>query len=119
MVIDMDNEYKIGVGQRLHYLRKLRRLPVQTITDRLGIARSTYTGWENGHRTPKGDSLVQLADLFGTTVDFITGNTEDESQPKIDLEEIIGSQKYIFGGKEISAEKKETLETIIKALLKD
>jgi transcriptional regulator with XRE-family HTH domain len=115
----MDNEYKIGVGQRLHHLRKQSKLPVQAITDRLGIARSTYTGWETGRRTPKGDSLVLLADLFGTTVDYITGKTEDELQPKIDIKKILETTTLTYEGKAISEDKALALAKVIEALLKD
>jgi transcriptional regulator with XRE-family HTH domain len=115
----MDNDYKIGVGQRLHYLRKEKKLPVQTITDRLGIARSTYTGWENGYRTPKGDSLVQLAVIFGTTVDYITGKTEDKSQPKLDIKKILETANLTYEGKQISDDKALALAKVIEALLKD
>ncbi|MEF7566041.1 helix-turn-helix transcriptional regulator [Bacillus infantis] len=112
-------EYKEIVGQRLQYLRKKKKMPVQKILDKFDIARSTYTGWEKGRRTPKGETLVQLADLFNTTVDFITGKTDNEEQPKIELIELIQSGKVIHEGKALTDEKAEALQSILKVLLKE
>lgn len=112
-------EYKEIVGQRLQYLRKKKKIPVQTILDKFGIARSTYTGWEQGRRTPKGSTLVQLADLFNTTVDFLTGKTENEEPNKVELLDFLNEENliYEFNGKEITQEQKETVKSIIKTLL--
>lgn len=111
-------DYKIGVGQRLQYLRKKRKLPVQSIIDRLDIARSTYTGWELGRRTPKGESLVILADIFGTTVDYITGKTDDESPVQTNVKEVLETKRITWDGKDITEDQAEAISRIIEAYLK-
>ncbi len=114
------NEYKTIIGERLHYLRKKRKLPVDNIIKPLGIARSTYTNWERGYRAPNGGNLVSLAKVFNTSVDFLTGKTESEELNKevIDvITEGIKEGKYVHNGKPLSEEQAKQLADVIKALL--
>lgn len=113
-------DYKIQVGNRLKYLRKSRNIPITLIIDKLNIARPTYTGWELGHRSPRGEKLVQLASIFNTTTDFITGKTNDEEQPDQNLlKEALEKASIESAGKPLSPEKREALVEVIMKLLKD
>lgn len=67
--------------EHLSELRKKRKWSLQDTADRLGIAKSTYAGYESGYREPSLQSLSQMADLFETSVDFIIGRTEEEQEP--------------------------------------
>lgn len=58
---------------RLTNLRKSRRWSIQYTADRLGIAKSTYAGYESGYREPPLEAIKLLADLFETSVDFLLG----------------------------------------------
>ena len=55
---------------RLTALRKK-----QYTADRLGIAKSTYAGYESGYRRPSLEALVMLAELFDTSCDDLLGRT--------------------------------------------
>jgi transcriptional regulator with XRE-family HTH domain len=72
------------VLKRLVDLRKLKKWSMQETADQLGIAKSTYAGYESGYREPSLQALSQMADLFDTTVDFLL-NRVDEEKPKVDL----------------------------------
>ncbi|NRD77334.1 helix-turn-helix transcriptional regulator [Bacillus sp. BRMEA1] len=67
--------------QRLSELRKMRKWSLQDTADQLGIAKSTYAGYESGYREPSLQSLSQIANLFETTVDYILGRTEEDDAP--------------------------------------
>jgi len=110
------NEHKAIIGKRLYRLRKNKNYPVNYVTDRLGIARSTYNNWEAGNRAPNGEKLVKLADIFDTTVDYITGKTDVEEQKIIDINEL-KNYKYTDGVNEIPPEKAQALAEVIKSLL--
>jgi transcriptional regulator with XRE-family HTH domain len=77
--------------QRLSELRKQRKWSMQEIADQLGIAKSTYAGYESGYREPSLQSLSQLADLFETTVDNLLGRNTNlkEQQKSVELMELI------------------------------
>lgn len=67
---------------RLKELREERDLTQQALADTFSIARSTYTNWEIGRREPDHAALVQLADFYGVTVDYILGRNKNE--PTVD-----------------------------------
>lgn len=65
---------------RLTELRKKKNWSLQYTADRLGIAKSTYAGYESGYRRPSLEALALLADLFNTTCDDLLGHTEPKKQ---------------------------------------
>ncbi|PFN98516.1 transcriptional regulator [Bacillus sp. AFS076308] len=64
--------------ERLSELRKKRKWSLQETADQLGIAKSTYAGYESGYREPSLHSFSQLANLFDTTVDYLLGRTKED-----------------------------------------
>ncbi|SNZ04169.1 Transcriptional regulator, contains XRE-family HTH domain [Terribacillus aidingensis] len=60
---------------RLSELRKKKNWSLQYTADRLGIAKSTYAGYESGYRRPSFEALLMLADLFETTCDELLGRS--------------------------------------------
>jgi len=64
--------------ERLSVLRKERKWSLQETADKLGIAKSTYAGYESGYREPSLHSLLQIAGLFDTTVDYLLGAEKDD-----------------------------------------
>ncbi|PEW70500.1 MULTISPECIES: helix-turn-helix domain-containing protein [Bacillus cereus group] len=64
--------------ERLSELRKNQKWSLQDTADKLGIAKSTYAGYETGYRWPSLQSLSKIADLFDTSVDYILGRTDNE-----------------------------------------
>lgn len=79
--------------ERLSDLRKKRKWSLQDTADQLGIAKSTYAGYESGYREPSLQSLSKIADLFDTSVDYILGRTEDSQQEKsvIEITELLNN----------------------------
>lgn len=64
---------------RLTILRKSNNWSLQETADFLGIAKSTYAGYESGHRRPSLEAIKLMADLFQTSTDYILGRVEDPS----------------------------------------
>lgn len=62
---------------RLMALRKERRWSLQYVSDQLGMAKSTYAGYESGYRRPSLEAISAMADLFGTSVDYILGRISE------------------------------------------
>jgi transcriptional regulator with XRE-family HTH domain len=69
---------------RLTTLRKGKRWSLQYTADRLGIAKSTYAGYETGHRRPSLEALKSMADLFDVSTDYLLGRVD---HPTFQLEE--------------------------------
>jgi transcriptional regulator with XRE-family HTH domain len=91
--------------EQLSELRKRRKWSLQETADHLGIAKSTYAGYESGYREPSLQSLSQMADLFETTVDFILGRTEVDDDP-IEVTNLIKNSNYrlLIDGKPLSTD---------------
>ena len=56
---------------RLRELRNKSGLTQNEIATKLGVSGQTILNWENGIYEPKINQLIQLADLFDVTVDYL------------------------------------------------
>lgn len=93
--------------EHLSELRKNRKWSLQETADRLGIAKSTYAGYESGYREPSLQSLIQMADLFETTVDDILGRTDADQSGPLELADLLGGgdyHKFSIDGEPLSRE---------------
>jgi len=77
--------------ERLSVLRKERKWSLQETADKLGIAKSTYAGYESGYREPSLHSLLQIANLFDTTVDYLLGAEKDDF---LEISKLIKSRSH-------------------------
>ncbi|HHX94866.1 MAG TPA: helix-turn-helix transcriptional regulator [Clostridia bacterium] len=64
------------LGKRLKELRTLKKLNQIDVANVLGIERSTYGKYETGDSSPDYERLIQLADFFGVSVDYLLGKTD-------------------------------------------
>ncbi|RBW69049.1 helix-turn-helix domain-containing protein [Bacillus taeanensis] len=68
--------------KRLSQLRKNKGWSLQETADLLGIAKSTYAGYESGYRQPSLEALIKLADLLGTSTDYLLNRIDNPSRQK-------------------------------------
>lgn len=47
----------------------------------IGVATPTVSMYESGTKTPSLDKLARLADLYGTTVDYLIGRVDQAGEP--------------------------------------
>jgi transcriptional regulator with XRE-family HTH domain len=66
---------------RLTTLRKSKNWSLQETADQLGIAKSTYAGYESGYRRPSLEAIKFMADLFGTSIDYLLGRVDHPNFP--------------------------------------
>lgn len=52
------------IGSRLRYLRKQDCVTQQQLADKIGVAKSTISMYENGQREPDFETLEAIADFF-------------------------------------------------------
>lgn len=70
-------------GGRLRYLRKKKGVTQAEAAGEAGVARPTYTGYENGGDLPARETLVKLADFFEASLDWIEGRVAKVNMPEI------------------------------------
>lgn len=64
----------IRIENKLQYLRELHDMKQQEVADALGVSRSTYANYESGRRAPDINILMHLADIYGISLDELTGH---------------------------------------------
>ena len=69
-------ERKNKLPERLLGLRKEAGLTQKELAEKLKMNSVTYLHYEKGQREPPIDTLIQFADFYSVTVDFLLGRTE-------------------------------------------
>lgn len=103
---------------RIIELRKRKKWSIQYTADQLGIAKSTYAGYESGYRRPSLEAIKSIADLFGTSVDYLIGRVDNpafdpEGKP-IELTQL-SREKLTVDGQPLSDEEIHQLIAFIRA----
>ena len=66
---------------RLKDLREDHDMTQAWLARRLNIGQNTYSQYENGQRQLPIPVLIQLAEIFGTSTDYILERTDDPGPP--------------------------------------
>ena len=61
------------IGKRIKELRIKKGLWQQQLGDIIGVTKVSICGYENGSRVPSLDVFEHMADLFGTTAEYLLG----------------------------------------------
>lgn len=61
------------IGKRIKDLRLAKGLNQQQLGDLLGVTKVSICGYETGSRTPSIEIFCLLADIFGTSTDYLLG----------------------------------------------
>ena len=64
--------------KKLKELRISKGIQQKDLAATLGICANTLSQYENGKREPDNDTLVELADYFGVSVDYLLGRIDDK-----------------------------------------
>lgn len=62
------------IGKRIKELRKLNNLTQEELGKQLNVTKVSVCCYENGTRTPSLDTLIDLSNIFRTSLDYFVGN---------------------------------------------
>ena len=82
----------MNIGERIKKCRQEAGWSQEKVAEELGVSRQSVTKWESGQSMPSTSNLFQLAQLFGTTVDFLT---KEDSTPEPPKEHVIIKTVYV------------------------
>ena len=68
-------------------IRTRKGLTQAEVASALGVSSVVYSRYETGSRQPSIDMLVQMADIFGVTVDYLLGRRIAEDSSLSDFEQ--------------------------------
>lgn len=79
-------------AKRLKKLREDRKITSKKFTqgyvaELIGVARPTYTAYENGTKQPPLETVDKIADVFGVTTDYLLGRSDTPSYTEKEDEE--------------------------------
>jgi len=63
-------------GERLKELRLDSGISRAELAARLHMSKRMVAYWESGERECSFDTLIEIANLFGTTLDYLLGRTD-------------------------------------------
>lgn len=69
--------------QILTDLRKQKRLTQKEMAKILGVARTTYSSYEQGRRMPDSNVQIAIADFFGVSLDYLHGRSDLRESKKL------------------------------------
>jgi len=78
--------------QKLKELRKSKKLTQEDAAKKLGIARTTYSGYERGTSEPDLDGLKNISNLYGVSVEYLLSN--DQKPNKVESEYSLPESEY-------------------------
>ena len=73
---------------RLKNLRNEKQLTQSEVAKKLGIAPSTYSNYEQGTRFPDKETLINLAQFYKVSIDYLLGETDEKLSANKIAEEI-------------------------------
>jgi len=109
-------------SERLKALRNKLKIDRKEICEKLGVALTTYSNYENNNREPDFDTLIKLAKYFNVTTDYLLGITdirncyecrENNAEDKLTQDE----EKVIQLYRKLSERNKGKAELLIEQLL--
>jgi transcriptional regulator with XRE-family HTH domain len=106
------------LGEKLKTLRHERGLYQRDVAESLGIAITTLSGYERNDRKPNPETLRQLSDFYGVTIDYLVAGAENNIN---DLEEQFpeGVKVLRRATKELTPQARAKMIKLMKAFLED
>lgn len=103
-------------GQRLRELRLSKRMSQEELGSVLNASQQTIGNWERGRTFPTEDSVIQIANYFNVTIDYLYGE-ESESVNKnvVELEKLMDNQVAMsFGGETLTESEEDRVKAILE-----
>lgn len=110
--------------ERIKDLASKQGLSLNQLENRLGISTNSLYGIKKAN--PKSDRLQEIANYFNVSTDYLLGRTDnpniadDSTTGSSNIEvENLADNVMMFGGRELTDEKKKIIQSIIEGYLKE
>lgn len=64
------------VGKIIRILRSNNGYSQKELAEMINVAQNTVSNWENGTREPDNKTLIELAEIFNCSTDYLLGRTD-------------------------------------------
>ncbi|MBM7717179.1 transcriptional regulator with XRE-family HTH domain [Bacillus thermophilus] len=102
-------------------MRKKRGYTLQDMADHLGIARSTYAGYESNYRQPPLEMLHDAAEKLKTSADYLIGLTDNPypKEPTKNARELLADKELHWDGVPLSDEELKPIRDLLELVVKE
>jgi transcriptional regulator with XRE-family HTH domain len=113
------SENRKVIGERIKEMREKYGYGRKELSVKLGFSRNLIGHWERGVSSPQPYTLVEISKIFYTTVDYLTGKTNDPSGSinEVVVIDAILNKEWVYNGVKITEERKIKLFNILKNAL--
>ena len=85
------------LGKRISELRNERKYSQEYLAECMHVSRQAVSKWENDVSSPDTNNLIQLAELFGVSVEYLaTGKKAEPLQPPVVVREDYGALIHLL-----------------------
>ena len=98
----------------LKQLRDEKNISSYKLADILHVSRSSISNYETGIRTPDYELLVEIANFFNVSIDYLLGRTSDRRT----ADQILEEYSVICDVKNLDKNQKDFIINFIKTYLK-
>lgn len=74
-------------SNRMRDARLKNHLTQEELAEKLNVDKVQISRWENGHKIPRGERLVEIAQVLGVSVDYLLG-VSDEPTIRVRIENL-------------------------------
>lgn len=83
-------------ADRVQRLQKEKGYTNRYIATVLDVNENTVSRWASGRRQPGKLSLNQLAALFGVSIEYLLGSTDDPTPPPDEIEDLSAEEREML-----------------------
>lgn len=113
------NEWSGSLNTRIRELREQQGLRQDTLANFVGSSQQTISRIENGKCVPPVDLIVNIAEYFKVTVDYILCLSDTKRNLEVQLKinrEIDEFYELVSAYKDLNNENRETITILLKCL---
>lgn len=120
----------LSLGERIKYFRGKRGFSQDDMAQKLDMKRANFSSYETDRNIPPSNVLSKIADILGTSTDYLLGKTENplpvdsterEFLEALDLgdEELASQFGLKLDGKELTKEQIKMVVAFLRTLRQD
>ena len=83
----------MNIGEKIVKLRKEKNISQEKLSEMLDVTRQTLSNWESDITSPNLKQTKKMSEIFGVSLDELTGNKRKMFTTKLSIKQII----YILG----------------------
>lgn len=108
---------RVLIGKRIEMMIKKHKMQNKEVAEYIGVTPPNINNYIRGEVAPQPHALVKMAKLFHTSVDYLTGKTDNpneiEGTNQLDVD-ALAHKVWTYKGVELTEEEKQKLMLLIK-----